>query len=220
MPLLCSSISKEALSKLNQDIVRLPVGHSLRKETLDGNVTVTEDNGVAVFHSAAGFYFHRIASTMEDTIRYDIKHERAYLCSAFELASNDVSVQDKLLDRFQDTYGRKYSNMIDHHCMNHKGSTLMLVKFPSCVLSQILASSGGVLKTVLTGKAESLRQIPTLVQFGTVSKTDGPTSSMFATEYKRGMLPYVTNLHYDLLREVLSNPNLGIAIHPFAVWNP
>ena len=103
--------------------------------------------------------------------------------------------------------------MIDHHCMNYKGSTLMLVKFPSCVLSQLLAASGGILKTVLTGKADSLTQLPTLVKFGTVKEVSGRTSSVFATEYKSGMLPYVTNLHYEILREVLSKPNLGITIH-------
>jgi len=220
MPLLCPSISKEALSKLNSEIIKRPIGHPLRKETMDGDVTVVNDNGVAVFHSAAGFYFHKIRTTMEDTIAFDIAHDRTYMCSAFELDANDPTVGSKLLSRFQETYGRKYSNMIEHHCMNHKGSVFMLVKFPSCVLSQMLASSGGILKTVITGKTDSLRQIPTLVKFGKIKDSIDRTSSVFATEYKNGMLPYVTNIHYDILREVVSKPNIGITLHPFAVWEP
>ena len=220
MPLLCSSISKDALSKLNHEIVKRPLGHPLRKETMDGDVTVVEDNGVAVFHSAAGFYFHRIKTSLEETIAMDIMTDRKYLCSTFELDANDQSVKEKLINRFQDKYGKKYSNMIDHHCIKHKGLILMLVKFPSCVLSQMLSSSGGILKTIVTGNKESLKQIPTLVKFGNITDSLERTSSVFATEYKSGMLPYVINLHYDLLRDIISKPNIGVTVNPFALWEP
>ena len=221
MPLLCSLLSREILSKLNQEIAKLPVGNILRKESLDGDITVTivENNTIAVYHSAAGFYFHRIENSVEDTIRKDIHTTREYICSAFEMDPNDPTVKQKLLDRFQESYGQKLFKKMDYVCLEYKESSIMLVKLPSCILRHVLAPSGGILRTVFSGPTQSLQQIPTLMKLANIDTNQDYTSSVFITEYKTGMLPFVLQIHYDIVRELVMKPNLGITIGPVALWD-
>jgi hypothetical protein len=86
----------------------------------------------------------------------------------------------------------------------------------------MMSPSGGIMKTVLTGPTESLKQIPTLVKMGNIqeSKQQERVSSVFVTEYGKDMYQTVHQIHYDLVREVLAKPNLGITIDPFAIWDP
>ena len=220
MPLVCPSIPKESLTKLNQEILKLPLGHPLHKETMDGDVTVFEDNGYAVYHSAGGFYFNKILTTLENAIRNDIRSPREYLCTAFEMRSCDKGMQRKLIERFQETYGLKYSNMIEHHCFQWSDKYLMLAKMPSCVVRSMLSKSGGTMRTVVRGPTESLRQIPTLVRLGNIQEGQEMASSLFVTQYGQNSFHDVCTIHYDLMREVLAKPNMGVTINPFMVWDP
>ena len=219
MPFVCTSLSREIVSKFNQDINALPVGNILRKESLDGEITVTVHNEHAVYHSAAGFYFHRIIETLEQTIQNDIHTPRDYLCAAFELDPNDSSVKARLLNRFQEQYGQKLFQKIDYIDFNNKGKILLLVKFPSSIVRQMLAPSGGILRTVFSGPTQSLLQIPTLVKLANIDTTKDFTKSVFITEYKQGMLPFVLKLHYDIVSEVINKPNGGITIGPVGLWD-
>ena len=220
MPLVSPNLAKDVLTAINHEITKLNVAHPLRKETMDGDVSVLEDNGVAVYHSAAGFYFQRIRTNFVETLYEDIRTYRKYLCSAFEMDLNDPSVEGKLLNRFQEFYGQKYSKMLDSHRMIHKGISVLLVKIPSCVLRLMMAPSGGIMKTIVTGSTESLKQLPTLVKMGNIQESKDRVSSVFVTEYKKDMYQTVNQIHYDLVREVLAKPNLGITVDPFAVWDP
>ena len=83
MPLVSPDLSKEVLAEVNHAINKLNVAHPLRKETMDGDVSVLEDKGVAVYHSAAGFYFQRIRTNFVETLYEDIRTYRKYICSAF-----------------------------------------------------------------------------------------------------------------------------------------
>ena len=219
MPLVCASLSREVLSKLNQEIKKLPLDNILHKESMDGDITVIEINNCALYHSAAGFYFQRITENLEQTIRENIRKPREYLCSAFELDPNDSSVQERVLGRFQESYGQKLFRKLDYMCFENKGIPTMVVKFPSCILRHMLAPSGGLLKTVFSGPTKSLLQLPTLQKLATINPNDPATASVFVTEYKKGMLPFATNLHYDIIRELVTKPNLGITVGPIAVWD-
>ena len=219
MPLHCPSLTKEIVTKLNQEIHKLPVGHPLHKEILDGDVNIFVENGYAVYHSAGGFYFIRIQTSLEQTIRQDIAKPREYLCTAFEVAE-DQTIQQKLIDRFQETYGLKYKRMIEHITVSHNGKHLVLAKLPSCVVRQMLSPHGGTMRTLISGPTESLKQIPTLVRLGNIQEEKETSKSLFVTQYEKGMFQAVKEIHYDLLREVLSKPNLGITVPSFMVWDP
>lgn len=220
MPLICQALTREQAQKVNHAIHSLPLNHPLHKETLDGEVFVTEDNGFLVYHSAAGFYFNRIQNNIEETLYEDIKNSREYLCTAFEIAVDDESVKKKLLNRFQESYGTKYYNMIEHHSLNYGGKYIMLVKFPTCVVRQIFAKTGGHMRTIVRGPTSSLKAIPTLVNLGTIQDDIDRSVSVFVTQYGASMYSSVIKLHYDLLREVLEKPNMGITVGPFMVWDP
>ena len=220
MPLVCQSLPRETLSKLNHEIHKLPLDNALHKECMDGDVTVFEKNGCAIYHSAAGFYFIRIIQSLEDTIYEDIRTPREYLCTAFEIQSGDESAKKRLLERFQETYGKKYSDMIEHECFNYQCKYILLAKFPTCVVRHLFAKSGGNMRTIISGPTESLKQIPTLVRLGNINKEDERSTSVFVTQYGPNMFPTVNQIHYDLIREVLSKPNIGVTVGPFMVWDP
>ena len=150
---------------------------------MDGDVTVFEKNGCAIYHSAAGFYFIRIIQSLEDTIYEDIRTPREYLCTAFEIQSGDESAKKRLLERFQETYGKKYSDMIEHECFNYQCKYILLAKFPTCVVRHLFAKSGGNMRTIISGPTESLKQIPTLVRLGNINKEDERSTSVFVTQY-------------------------------------
>jgi hypothetical protein len=219
MPLICQQLDRETLTDLNHKIHKLPIENSLHKEIMDGEVMVTEDNGYAIYHSAAGFYFLKIDTNLKDTLYKDIKDGRSYLCTAFELNINDPTLKTKLINRFQETYGYKYMKMIEYHSIKYNNALLMLVKFPSCVLRQMMAPAGGSLKTIISGDKESLKQIPTLVKLGHIQDSQNKSVSVFVTQYGKGMLDQATNMHYDIFREILSKPNLGLTIKSFMTWD-
>ena len=220
MPLHCNNLPKEIVSKLVHEIQTLPITHPLHKEILDGDLTVYEQNGYAVYHSAGGFYFHRILTTLEETIRKDIWQQREYLCTVFEILYPLEENIQKLIDNFQAIYGAKYVKMIDRHLTEYNGKHLLLVKLPSCVVRRMLASGGGTMRTGVTGPTKSLKQIPTLVQLGQIDETKERATSMFVTQYGKDSFRDVTTIHQTLLREVCERPNLALTIHPYMIWDP
>ena len=232
MPLLCSLLSHDGLLALNRRVLGLPVDHPLRKECLDGGVTLTcpatpaAGTAVAVFHSAAGFYYERFdrgAASLEADLLRIVGAPRVYHCTAFEVDRGDPSVVKKLLERFQEQHGAKLAQQIDHHVLPWESRQLILVKLPPTVLRHMLAPSGGLLKTRFAGPLSALRQLPTLVRFGVLTdafETDGRVHSMVATEYPETHYAAVQKVHWDLVREVLAVPHSGITLGaPLAQWD-
>lgn len=220
MPIHCPNLPKEVVTKLNHDVSKLPISHPLKKESQDGDVTIFVDNSCAVYHSAGGFYFHRIQTSLEETIQKDIHNVRPYMCTPFEIQPPYQETIQKLLSRFQEICGQKYSNMIDHHAIQFGDNHLLLVQFPSCVVRQMMCKSGGTFRTVLRGPTESLKQIPTLVRLGKIQEEEENAVSLFVTQFTADSYQNVTTIHYDLLREVVNKPNLGICVNPFLIWDP
>ena len=223
MPLVCDSLRPEAFVALHQRIAGLPLSNPLRKECADGNVTVDTQYGIMYFHSAAGFYFeHMQTEDLETEIMRHIKTLRNYHCSAFEVDTADPTVVKKLLDRFQEQHGVKYARTIDHCVITFRGKQLMLVKFPPPVLQQILSPSGGLMKTGYSGPLESIKQISTIMKLGGMKDTfatDGFVRNMVVTEYAAGQLPLINRIHWDIVREVIARPNLGITLSPVCAWD-
>jgi hypothetical protein len=229
MPLLCSLVSHDPLLALNRRVLGLPVDHPLRKECLDGGVTLTCPAGtaVAVFHSAAGFYFERLdadATSLEADLLRIVGSPRVYHCTAFEVDHDDPSVVQKLLDRFQEQHGAKLARQIEHCVIPWESRQLMLVKLPPAVLRHMLAPCGGLIKTRFAGSLAALRQLPTLVRFGVLTDAfeadDGRVHSMVATEYPETHYAAVQKVHWDLVREVLAVPHSGIVLGaPLAQWD-
>jgi hypothetical protein len=218
MPLLCNELSNDILVELNKRITLLPAEHPLRKE---GNTSVVRHGDYAIFQSEVGLYFRRIQNDIESEIRKEMEEPRQYLCSVFEVDEGDPSVVEKLRIRFQESHGQKLARQIEDCLFTLNQKQLMLVKFPSSVLRHMLEPTGGFLRTGFSGLRGNLRQIPTLVQFCQVPSGDDSdlVKSAIVTEYKEQYYDSAKKVHYNILREVVNRPNLGITLKPFAVWD-
>jgi hypothetical protein len=191
---------------------------------MTGQVLIDPANpNVMVFMSRRGLYFERrhTDEPIETTIRRMFEStEQAGIVTPFVIDADDTTVVDKLLVRFQESYGQKLAKTIDYHIYDYDSKKLMLVKFSPTVLRFTMAPSGGTLKTMYKGPIEGLKQIPTLHKFvsGNADIEDGK-KAIFATQYSEGSLPIVQRIHYDILREVITRPGLGLCIGPIAVWD-
>jgi hypothetical protein len=218
MPLVCAELSATDVSTLNRILQEKPVTHLLRKESMDGWVSVSSQSGAAVFHSAAGFTFRRIRESLYATILDEINGVREYVCSALQL-ENPVMVQ-AMLNRFVERHGLKMASQIDHVLIEHDGKTLMLVNLPSCVVRDMMAPMGGRMTTGFSGSVRALRNIPTLLKYGDIQGDDEDVfRGVIATEYKKDSYTYVQGFHYALLQEVISRPGLGITLTPVGRWD-
>ena len=222
MSLTCKDLSDSQCSSIGAVIAGLDEGHSLRKQ-YNAGLTVFMSGDVVVFASggvnaaATTFWFRRGGDLL--TVIYDeIRLAREYICGAFELMNSEEAVQG-LLNRFQETHGAKMAGQIDHVIINYEGKTLMLAKFPSTVIRHMMSRGGGRLCTKISGPAESLRSVPTLAKFVQLPTEDGPHATMIVTEYGRGQLGLAQLMHYDIVREIVSRPHVGICVGPIAVWD-
>ena len=113
MPLVCDALAYDVLAELNRLLLAQPLSHPLRKESVDGTVTVSVEGPVLLFHSAAGYSFRRLKGDVEATLWADITEPRDSLCSTFEV--DDDSLVPTLLERVQERHGVKMARQMDHH---------------------------------------------------------------------------------------------------------
>jgi hypothetical protein len=223
MPIVCDELSADVLARITAQIGALPASNPFRVDVQSGVVHVYKNDAIVVFHSSkTGFYFERAVT---DSIELEILRNaitfRDYHCSAFIIDADDPTVVEKLLARFEEQYGVKKARMIEHHVTRFEGKEMMLVKFPSCVLRQLLAPTGGVMKTGFAGPFDALKQIPTLVRFNALAGIDPAESDrhMFATQYEEAQYDMVKRIHWDIVRDVIARPGLGITLSPVALWD-
>jgi hypothetical protein len=225
MPLLCRELTADDLKRINTYILtRIPHNkthpHPLFDDIMTTQVLIDPSPDTLVFMSNRGFFFeHRRPDEEIETAIHRMFEsiEQPGIVTPFVVDADDPSVVSKLRTRFEESYGQKLAHTIDHHIYFYDTKKLMLVKFSASVLRFTMSPSGGTLKTSYKGPIESLKQIPTLHKFATECE-DGKTA-IFATQYGEGSLPIVQRIHYDIVREVLTRPNLGICIGPIAVWD-
>jgi hypothetical protein len=230
MPFLCTQTSPDELKRINMYMLsRVPHNkinpHPLFDDVMTVQVMIdASDPTTMVFVSRRGLFFerHPEGEDVETTIHrmFEAKTQVG-IVTPFVVDPEDSSVVDKLRIRFRESYGIKLANQIDDYIYTYDNQKLMLVKFSPSVLRFTMAPSGGTLKTTYKGSIESLKHIPTLHKF--VSNADADIEdykpAVFATQYSEGSLPIVSRIHYDIVREVIARPNLGICIGPVAVWD-
>ena len=226
MPFLCTKLSPDELKRINMYMLsRIPHNklnpHPLFDDVMTSQVMIdAADPTTMVFMSQRGFFFERRVTDedVETTIQrmFDAKTQSG-IVTPFVVDQDDPTVTDKLLTRFQESYGVKLAHQIDHYIYYYDSKKLMLVKFSPSVLRFTMAPSGGTLKTTYKGSIDSLKQIPTLCKF--VNEVEDDKPAVFATQYSEGSLQIVARIHYDIVREVIAKPNLGICIGPVAVWD-
>ena len=217
MSLTCKDLSDSQCSSIGAVIAGLDAEHSLRKQ-YDAGLTVYMSGDAVVFASAGKTFWFRRGGDLLSVIYDEIRLTREYICGAFELMNSEGAVRG-LLDRFQETHGVKMARQIDHVVIEYEGKTLMLAKFPSTVIRHMMSRGGGRLCTKISGPAEMLRQVPTLAKFVQLPTEDGPHATMIVTEYGRGQHGLAQLMHYDILREIVSRPHVGICVGPIAVWD-
>jgi len=217
MPIFCEPLAAETLRALNQAVNDLPAEHHLRKDSEAGIVSIVYDQArdVTVFHGKSGFYFRR--GSVVDSIKADINNGRGFICTAYELSN--AAAAASVLTSFEEKFGIKNAKKIDIYTTEFNNRRFLLAKFPANVIKQLFETQGGTMKTGFKGPRDSLLQIPTLEQYFEFKMTNEPTvSSVFATQYEKGNYEYVKTVHYQLLQEVISRPNLGITLSPVAEW--
>jgi len=120
---------------------------------------------------------------------------------------------------FEEKFGTKNAKKIDIYTTEFNNRRFLLAKFPANVVKQLFETQGGTMKTGFKGPRDNLLKIPTLDKYFEFKETTEPTvSSVFATQYEKGNYDYVKSVHYQLLQEVISHPNLGITLSPVAEW--
>jgi len=218
MPLVCDALAYDVLAELNRLLLAQPLSHPLRKESVDGTVTVSVEGPVLLFHSAAGYSFRRLKGDVEATLRADITEPRDSLCSTFEV--DDDALVPTLLERFQERHGVKMARQMDHHVFTSGGRKRIIVKLPTCMVRHMLAPTGGLMKTVVSGPVASLRAVPMVARYGSLPTEDSDKyTSVIVTEYKEDMYPMVLNFHYAIVKEVMAAGPLGISVGPIAQWD-
>ena len=208
---------------MNENYLRFGLQTEIWNDVMNVQVMIdTTDPSTMVFMSRRGLFFERRleGEAVETTIHRMFESKiQAGIVTPFVVDQDDPAVADKLLSRFQESYGSKLANQIDHYIYFYDSKKLMLVKFSPSVLRFTMAPSGGTLKTTYKGSVESLKQIPTLHKFVSGTDVEDGKTAVFATQYGEGSLPIVARIHYDIVREVVARPNLGICIGPVALWD-
>jgi len=109
--LICKTATPEEIQRWTQQIKDLPAQSTLRQEFAQGDLTLTEEDGVVVFRTERGFTFRR--GSLEEAVQAECNQlQRDTLCSTFELVLPDAA--EKLRTRFQEVYGKR-SRQIDTH---------------------------------------------------------------------------------------------------------
>ncbi len=146
-----------------------------------------------------------------------------YMPVAYELTSTaDIrSARKEILDRYVGIVGATAAAKIDWLIFERHGKTLLLLRLPREVVGTLYGNQGGTLTTRVHGSAGSLRGITTLRPI--VPEDAADTEEIhraFAIQYGRDAYQQAAAAHASILREVISKPNLGISVGPFAVWTP
>jgi hypothetical protein len=219
MPLNCSELPTSVVDDLN--ICLQSSTSVLAQDCATEAVYASLQNGHVIFASSRGFYFLPLIDSIENTIHYDIKTPRNYLCTVYEVLQQTPELVTKLLDGFQERHGARLASQIQTVYIKHEGTTLLLVKLPSALIRHLMAPSGGVFKTFYKGPLSALKTIPMLQLYGNLPKRDGNEiyTSVFVTSYNEDRHIFAQGIHYMLLQDVLNKPNAGITLTSVGQWD-
>jgi len=210
MPFICSELPTDELLSLN---TKFPVADVIELFTTEGQL---------VFHLNGSFYFQSLCDGISNTVEQDLKHQRNYLCTAYELLVSGTSVVAPILEQFQRRHGIAMTSEIIVLEITFKEKSYVLLKLPTRLVRHLMCEGGGVLKTVFKGPVGSLRKIPMLSLYGNLPKdaAEGELyKSIFATTYGEGQHTEALKVHYLLLQDVINHPSLGIMVGAVGQWD-
>jgi len=210
MPFICSELPTDELLSLN---TKFPVADVIELFTTEGQL---------VFHLNGSFYFQSLCDGISNTVEQDLKHQRNYLCTAYELLVSGTSVVAPILEQFQRRHGIAMTSEIIVLEITFKEKSYVLLKLPTRLVRHLMCEGGGALKTVFKGPVGSLRKIPMLSLYGNLPKdaAEGELyKSIFATTYGEGQHTEALKVHYLLLQDVINHPSLGIMVGAVGQWD-
>jgi len=213
MPITCDVLDSTQIAELNEEIAKLPNGHPLRSRTIvhdTGDVTVLE-------FESGNMFFYRSGPVSAVHSHMDIANRR-YLCVAFELASEDPTIPNKLRNRFVEQHGHKAAQ-IDWYTWTER--KLLLALLPATVLEEIMRDQGGSVMTTVGGDKETLMGIPAFrgAAGQAEADADGRVQIVIGMDYPAGYFHAARGLHWTLVQEVIRRPNSGITLGPVARWD-
>jgi hypothetical protein len=213
--LICNTATSDEIQKWTQQIKDLPAKSTLRQEFAQGDLTLTEENGVVVFRTERGFTFRR--GSLEEAVQAECNQlQRDTMCSTFELVLPDAAA--KLRTRFQEVYGKR-AKQIDTHVTTHDGMDIMLALLPSSVVKETMRKQGGELRTIIRGNTSHLRKISMLCNFVSIPETDEDIKTIFATRYQEGQFYECRAVHWRIAEQVALLPHSGICLEGVAEWD-
>jgi len=215
MRIFCTSATADAINTWTQQIKALPAVSTLKQEFAQGELHITEENGVVVFKSERGFTFRR--ATLEDAVQAEIQqHQRQTMCSTFELTNAEAA--DAMRARFQEVYGKR-ARQIDTHVTKVDGNLLLLALLPVSVVKETMCKTGGELRTIIRGNTAALRKIHMLCNFVNIPETDEDIKTVFATRYQEGQYHECRAIHWRIAEEVALFPHSGITLSGIGEWD-
>jgi len=215
MRIFCTSATADTLQAWTQQIKALPAVSTLKQEFAQGELHITEENGVVVFKSERGFTFRR--GSLEDAVQAEIQqHQRQTMCSTFELTNAEAA--DAMRARFQEVYGKR-ARQIDTHTTTVDGNLLLLALLPVSVVKETMCKTGGELRTIIRGNTAALRKIRMLCNFINIPETDEDVKTVFATRYQEGQYHECRAVHWRIAEEVALFPHSGITLSGVGEWD-
>lgn len=213
MPITCDVLDSTQIAELNEEITKLPAGHPLRSRTVvhdTGDVTVLE-------FESGNLFFYRCGPVAAVHDHMDIANRR-YLCVAFELASGDPEITNKLRNRFVEQHGHKAAQIDWFHWTDRR---LLLALLPATVLEEIMRDQGGSVMTTVSGAKDVLLDIPAFrgAAEQAEASVDGRVQIVIGMDYPQGYYYAARGLHWTLVQEVIRRPNSGITLGPVARWD-
>ncbi len=212
-------ISREEAEQLGSELtashVPMTAKSSLRVHPKDGFLLFEFEDGLSFYRAKEG-------ETPSETFRSYVKDPIVlrYLPVTYEIDSDDA-VSNKILDQFQEKYGKKARDRIDSMVMPWNGRTILMCLIPQEIVSLMMREHGGMLATYIRGPAHALRSIPAMNPL--VSETtagDEYIRRVFATPYQKGQYEEAYQIHMKLLEEVMKSEASGISVGPIGSWSP
>lgn len=204
-----------ALQKALQDSqVPLNAKETLRVHPRDGWILFEYEDGLS-------FYRATQSETPLETFQSYLKNPvvSRYMPATYEI-TGDNSVPEKVLNQFQNQYGRA-ADRIDWKTTEWKDRQILMVLIPQEIVTAMMRQEGGTLVSHVRGPAGSLRQIPTMKPLIPDTVPDKEiVRRLFATQYAKQQYWEALRFHSDLLNEVVSSPATGISLGPVGAWYP
>lgn len=174
------------------------------------------------FEDGLSFYRTKEGETPSETFRSYLNDPVMpnYLPATYEI-DEDPTVPYKVLDQFQEKYGKRARDRMDWRVTSWDGRTVLMILIPQEVVTEMMKEHGGMLATFIRGPAKALREIPTMKPL--IAESVGEEEHIrrvFATNYGKEQYWGAYQFHMNLLNEVVQSKAAGISMGPIGSWSP